>query len=283
MTWLIPPPILDLVTDIAPNPYMEYFVMRNPLSGSIARLLGTSPGLLERNVIFTPGPAVAELSGSIGGTTFSRNKGGGYMRKRAVPTNPDTILQQAVRTDFATLITNWTNVLTQGQRDAWNDYAEANPVLNKLGQSRLLSGQQWYVKLNAVLLQASIAPTNNAPTQEASPQPDPTLAITQADNTVNDMTVAFDDTQSWTSTDDAFMILYMGKPQSAGSNNVKVPFRLLAVFLGDSLLPITSPIIIDPTSWNMENNEKVFIEARIVAPNSLQSDRFRSDFFLTVD
>jgi len=46
--------------------------------------------------IFTP-----NLSGSAGGTTASRNRGGGYFRNKAVPTNPDTVFQQAARAILA--------------------------------------------------------------------------------------------------------------------------------------------------------------------------------------
>ena len=37
------------------------------------------------HAIFTPGPAVANVSGSVGGTTFSRNRGGQKIGVRPDP------------------------------------------------------------------------------------------------------------------------------------------------------------------------------------------------------
>ena len=49
------------------------------------------------------GPAVAVISGSVGGTVFSRNKGGAYMRNRSIPVNPQSAAQVVVRAAMAFL------------------------------------------------------------------------------------------------------------------------------------------------------------------------------------
>ena len=99
-------------------------------------------------MIFTPGIAVSQLSGSVGGTTASRNKGGQYFRNRAIPTNPNTTAQQTVRSNLATLSADWSG-LTNAQRQAWLEWARQNPVINNLGNQILLSGQQAYIQLNS--------------------------------------------------------------------------------------------------------------------------------------
>lgn len=98
--------------------------------------------------IFTPGPAVAQISGSIGGTTFSHNKGGAYMRNRAIPTNPSSEAQLARRATLQTLSSAFQD-LTSAQRKDWVEWARQNPGTNALGASFNMTGHQAYIKLNS--------------------------------------------------------------------------------------------------------------------------------------
>lgn len=116
---------------------------------------------------FTPGPAIAAASGSVGGTTFSRNRSGMYMRRRAIPTNPSTSYQDQIRALFAANSQAWSG-LTDAQRSAWTNYARQTPVLNALGNSFTRSGHQAYCALNtrlALIGSATIStpPISNAP------------------------------------------------------------------------------------------------------------------------
>lgn len=97
---------------------------------------------------FTPGIAVGAMSGSIGGTTFSHNKGGPYARTRAIPTNPSTQSQLTRRAALATHSQNWRD-LTDDDRQSWTEWARQNPITNTLGQSILKSGHQSFVGLNS--------------------------------------------------------------------------------------------------------------------------------------
>ncbi|MEE8539995.1 MAG: hypothetical protein V3S54_09265 [Woeseiaceae bacterium] len=99
---------------------------------------------------FTPGPVAARISGSIGGTVFSRNRGGSYMRLRTIPTDPNTTAQQNVRAILASQSQAWA-ALTIAQRAAWENFADQNPITDVLGESVLLSGHQSFVKLNSRL------------------------------------------------------------------------------------------------------------------------------------
>ena len=100
--------------------------------------------------IITPGPLAAAVSGSIGGTVFSRNRGGPYVRNRSVPVDPNTQSQQNVRSILATQSSSWADQ-TDAVRAAFRNWATQNPVINALGHSILLSGQQAFVQLNARL------------------------------------------------------------------------------------------------------------------------------------
>jgi len=101
--------------------------------------------------IFTPGPVVAAASGSVGGTTYSHNKGGPYMRTRAIPTNRQSIAQVAQRSFIAAASQAWRE-LPAANALAWVTWAPLHPVQNALGNSVMLSGHQAFVQLNARLL-----------------------------------------------------------------------------------------------------------------------------------
>lgn len=109
------------------------------------------------------GPVASAISGSTGGTTFSRNKGGAYMRARVVPLNPKTAAQTVVRSNFAASAKAWSNLLTDTQRAAWTFFAQANPVMNTLGASIILSGLSMYTRLNQVLAQGGYAGIDDPP------------------------------------------------------------------------------------------------------------------------
>lgn len=96
------------------------------------------------------GPIAAQISGSIAGTVFSRNRAGWYARTRAIPTNPNTNAQQAIRGLFATTSQAWA-ALTVSQRAAWENWANQNLITDVLGDEIQMSGHQAHQKLNTRL------------------------------------------------------------------------------------------------------------------------------------
>jgi hypothetical protein len=91
-------------------------------------------------------------SGSFGGLTAARNRGGQYLRRRAVPTNPGTEAQVNTRAQFAAAAASWSLLLTEEMRMGWNGYAAAVPWVNSLGETCHLSGQQMFVRTQAFAL-----------------------------------------------------------------------------------------------------------------------------------
>lgn len=85
------------------------------------------------------------VSGKSGNLIFSRNKGGQYLKEYKKPTNPKTALQVAVRQIRSITSKAWA-ALTQEVKNAWNSFAEDNPVLNRLGDPIYLSGFGWFQK-----------------------------------------------------------------------------------------------------------------------------------------
>ena len=98
------------------------------------------------------GPLVGQASGSIGATTFSRNRFGTYVRLRSIPTVSTTPAASAVKAALGNVSQLWAG-LTDAQRLQWVNYALANPVVDSLGQPQALTGHTAFVQLNARLYQ----------------------------------------------------------------------------------------------------------------------------------
>lgn len=99
---------------------------------------------------FTPGPAVAEIRGSVGGNTFSQNRFGAYIRRRSVPTISTTDPAQVSKTALQFVTQQWAQI-DPGARNAWRNFAQQFPVTDSMGQQIFLTGHQWFVKLNCRL------------------------------------------------------------------------------------------------------------------------------------
>lgn len=112
---------------------------------------------------FLPGPLVASLSGSVGGTVASRNAGGAYFRFRAVPVTSTTVDAINSKARLAAQSQGW-RLLTDAQRLSWSSFALQNPVTDTLGQSITLKGNMMYIRINTLLSQASEAVLSDPPT-----------------------------------------------------------------------------------------------------------------------
>lgn len=107
--------------------------------------------------LIATGSVVSDIRGSIAGTTYSRNKGGLYARARVAPINRNTPAQTFVRNNFAANAKLWSGTFTASERAAWTAFAAANPLVNILGASIIVSGLAMSQKLNQVLSQIGAA------------------------------------------------------------------------------------------------------------------------------
>jgi hypothetical protein len=188
-------------------------------------------------MIFTS-TILAGASGSINGLTFSRNRGGQYIRTRAVPTNPNTAQQAALRTIFGNLASAW-QTLTATQREDWTTYAINVPVTNKLGNPLTLTGQQMYVRCNTPRLQAGFSRVDDGPKTFALDSLQTVSAAAVA--ATGKIGVVFDDTDEWLDEDDAGLLVYASRLVGPAINFFKGPYRLAGKIDGDSVTPPTSP------------------------------------------
>jgi hypothetical protein len=102
-------------------------------------------------------------SGSVAGTTSSRNRYGQYRRTRATPVNPDTTYQASVRNRTATNSAAW-RALTDIQRAGWESLGAMMQRTDSLGQTYTLNGFLAYVSVNNNNVAAGNAVVADAPT-----------------------------------------------------------------------------------------------------------------------
>lgn len=138
--------------------------------------------------IMIPGVAVSQVSGRVGGTIFSRNRGGAYLRNGSIPATVTTPAAQSIKSITAAMSQAWA-ILDEEVREQWREWATQNPVINRLGQSRTLSGHQAFVQINARLVYAGFNVTPS-PVLTASPAPFTPGAVVFTANT-STLTVAY--------------------------------------------------------------------------------------------
>lgn len=102
------------------------------------------------------GEFIVDMSGKVGGTINSNNRGGKYAKNWARPVNRNTVYQinaRNLQTRFAQL---W-RTLTAAQRAAWIAAAPLFPYVNRVGDTVFLSGFNLYCKLNINLALVGVA------------------------------------------------------------------------------------------------------------------------------
>jgi hypothetical protein len=120
-------------------------------------------------------------SGSVGGFTATRNRFAALVgRARVKPVNPRSNYQRVVRTVLNNMAIRW-KYLTAAQRTSWKAYADATPYTGRLGDSIVLTPEDFYVATGGVVLSAipvyDIANFNLPPSMPGL-FPSPTMIIT---------------------------------------------------------------------------------------------------------
>ena len=113
-------------------------------------------------LIRTGSVVVTEISGKVGGQSYSRNGGGAYVRNISKPLNGQTSAQVVVRSSLATLSRGWA-ALTAEQRAAWNSFGTNQIKTNRIGHKSPQTGFNAYVQYNQVLSNAGVASISAPP------------------------------------------------------------------------------------------------------------------------
>jgi hypothetical protein len=97
------------------------------------------------------GGLAQDVRGSLNGTTFSRNRGGAYVRTKTSPVQPVSEFSSRARAIFGDISQRWAVTLTQSQRGAWIAFASTHTFVNVFGDSITLSGIAMYQAINRML------------------------------------------------------------------------------------------------------------------------------------
>ena len=201
------------------------------------------------------------MSGKLGGMVASRNRGGQYFRRKAVPVNPDSTRQVEVRSNFATLISYWNNLLTPAERDSWTQWAANTPRIDSLGQTHILTGQNAFVGFNSLRLQAGLTVLEeNTGVYNRGEAASIASAVF-----INTPPVALDVTLTYSANPsaDGSALIYIGRPQNLSVNFYKGPYRFAQAVPVVENTPITINDIAE-TVWPYPIPENVKLPMRVV-------------------
>lgn len=156
------------------------------------------------------------------------------MRSKSKPSNPKTAAQMAVRAQFGAISSAWKN-LTESARSAWRESASSFPYINRLGDTKILSGFALHQKLNTNLDligedALTFPPEPKTPVNFTSIEVE---AYYEApDSNVMEITapLAAVDANSKT-------LVFATPPLSHGVENFENKLRLIGVFPSSSLTP----------------------------------------------
>lgn len=225
------------------------------------------------------GGGIVQMSGSIAGDTFARNRFGNYSRARTKPVNPKSSRQVAARIAVMFLAEQWReSPMTAAKRTAWETYGAAINWLNKLGETIHLTGYQHFVRSNAAILAVGGTYVQDGPTTLSLPPGDPDFAISGVSEATQDFDVAFDDGFDWCSEDGAYFVMFQGQPQNASRNFFGGPYRRCAYLSGNSGAPVTSPQAgLTNIGYTLTEGQKVWWLAAIIRADGRVSTKFGCD------
>jgi len=225
------------------------------------------------------GEYITAMSGSVGGTTHARNRYGFYVRNRTKPVNPNTDLQNLVRSTLATLTTRWSQTLDQPQRDAWDLYGDSVVMKNALGEDIFLTGFNHYIRSNANSLRLGLATVDDGPTIFELPEKDPAFAIT-ATETPNNITATYDDALPWADETGGMLFMFQGSPQNAQRTFFAGPWRLWTAVEGATGAPPAPPKIA-PTVFAIAEGQNIWCYARILRADGRLSQPFQTSVIVS--
>lgn len=159
-------------------------------------------------IVYTLG----ELMGSVGGLTFQRNRSGKIVRQRPTVGKKNTTKQQRSHQLHANALRGW-QLLTNEQRSNWNTYALTWTKENKFGQTKTLTGANWYESVNFWRNLLSLALLTNPPAHDL-PERTPTFEILLSDTSV---VISFTSAHDYVTSP---VIVYTTNPTSKSTNSI---------------------------------------------------------------
>jgi len=118
-------------------------------------------------------PAGQTTGGYFNGNIIFHNRSGAALGKYFRTSNPRTQKQQICRTRLHQAEQLWTT-LNAAQKTAWINFAAANPLIGVDGGPYIITGKNWFFRINGRLLTYGLAMVPNAP---AFAQPAPPIGV----------------------------------------------------------------------------------------------------------
>ncbi len=216
---------------------------------------------------------VAQVSGSQGGSTYSKNRYGYYVRNKTKPVNPNTPAQSSIRSKFAQLMSSW-GLLTTAQREAWSNYALNTPIIDKLGKGIILPGQQMYVGNNVLRLQAGLSIVSDGPVTFGLPE----LTLPVATITAGDpMSIAITNTDSWAGEVGGALLVFASRPKAPTVNFFKGPWLYAGKIAGAATPPVSPQTVAAPFAYSAD--QQIFLRyVAVTADGRVSADNYGSCF-----
>lgn len=219
------------------------------------------------------GGGIVQMSGSVAGGTFARNRFGNYVRARTKPINPKSPRQCGARITVMYLAEQWReSPMDDAKRLAWETYANGVAWLNKLGETVKLSGYNHFIRSNAALIRAGGTLVTTGPPDIGLPPGDGDFAVV-ANATTQKLSITFNAAFDWALETGAYLSVEMGMPQNPTRTSFGGPWRFAAPIAGVDTTGVSSPQLIDPP-FTLTPGQKIWCRARIIRKDARASTSF---------
>jgi len=225
----------------------------------------------------TYGPLVTAVKGSIGGITFQNNSSGAIIRSRPRPTRSSTNKQTSSHAFFAEYLHQY-QLLSLTEKQAWNTYATTWSKINKFGQSKILTGQNWFQSINYWRVQMDLSILSDPPTHLLPASP-PSFEIVFTDESINlNLTSSFNFTEN-------SLILWSTIPTRRTKTTVNQIRKLIKVWNADPGNPVDITALWEAQTNTIYNPTINFPSANIFfcLQSCLKSSGITSSMLCTVN
>lgn len=213
-------------------------------------------------------PEGQQRSGALGGSVYSRNRYGAYIRPRTVPVNPLTARQYEVRQALAAAQAKWA-ALTDEQRQLWQVYADAVSWRNRFGDTVKLTAQAHFLRCASVARYTRVGTGyDDAPVDLRLPAADETVGFTIAAGGPT-VTVSFGAaTDPWKSVVGAYLLLFIGRERSPRANYYGGPWAYLGKVAGAATPPSSPQTFTNPFGTFAGEGNLVSLRWRVLLPTA---------------
>lgn len=203
-----------------------------------------------------------QRSGAIGGSVYSHNRFGQYIRTRSIPVNPLSASQFEVRQAMLAAQAAWA-AATSGVKASWAAYADAVSWKNRFGDPCKLTDQEHFLRCASLARYVGLgAAWDGYPVEMRLPSPDETVAIA-AEAGGPTVTITFGSaTDPWKTAAGNHLLLFIGRERGPGVNYYGGPFRYLGRINGASTPPTSPQTFTNPFGDFSGSGNKVWLRWR---------------------